>query len=159
MEWYAISVLNGKEQEVGEELLARFKIKEMLIPVMEAVDEFDDIYKYFSGYIFVKLCLTPNLYNHMADMNCVKFLGKTRTLLPAAIPKTDINQVKRYIDKNKKNSKKIKIKIDDEVVIKSGDLASVQGKVIEISKRHAKVSPNYLLNTIKVPLNNLAVCK
>ena len=173
--WYAILVRMGRENSVKDQILEKEK---ELVPADLIVPEqpknyltdrdMTERYKDFSGYIFIKLMMNIFRYNILLQLdNVYRFLGTVHSdgklvfYVPSYIPEQQINNVKRYLkgETDIKKSTKTTFSIGDKVEIISGDLASIQGKIVSLSNNTACISPEcFFGQTIKVPLEKVCIC-
>jgi transcription antitermination factor NusG len=173
--WYALVVYMGKEKEIRQKLLAvpGLNISDTVIPE-NLFDKTDDdlgveafeLYQYYLGYMFINFTLSLDTYHRVLEVPSVyRFLGelvKTKThfiYIPSKVKEKEIDIVKNYLS-GKKYLKCLKFKPHDNVLIKKGDLADIQGSIIEVGKTHVKILPNstFFTKTIIVPIENVVHC-
>ena len=171
--WYVMQVKAGKEPNIKKHLTEKniFGIKELIVP--EPLDikiktdddkELRDRYKHFMGYVFVKLSLDYLTYVQILEIdNIYRFLGnlyrkKNKKIMytPMFIREKEIKRVKSYLFDGAKKKEKEIFNIGDKVKIKDGDLANIEGKVVEVNDDQVKLVPQlFLQKIIKVSSKNL----
>jgi len=170
--WYVMQVKAGKEPEIKKRLYGKEKeyhIKDLIIPeALEIEEELineEDKYRYktFLGYVFIKLCLDYSKYTDILAIDDIyRFLGslykdrKNLIYIPSFVPEKQVKNVKKYLNYQTKMIKKHRFKINDLVIIKDGDLAGLEGKIVEIKNDYAKINPIMFQKIVKVSLNNLS---
>lgn len=173
--WYAILVRIGREVSVKEQILKNEKeltLIDLIVPELPknylTDADMTTRYKNFSGYIFIKLIMDIIHYNILLQLeNVYRFLGtvhsdgKLAFYIPSYIPQQQIDNVKRYLKGGLDNKKLIKnnFTIGNKVEIISGDLASIQGKIVSLTNNTACISPEcFFGQTIKVSLEKICIC-
>jgi len=169
--WYVMQVRAGRELEIKKKLVGEendYKIKDLIIP--EAIEVEHDLvddddknrYKMFLGYIFIKICLDYSKYTDILSIEDIyRFLGslykkeKNLIYIPSFVPEREVKNVKKYLNYQTKISKKNLFKIGDTVIIKDGDLANLEGVIIEIKNDNAKINPRLFQKPVRVSINKL----
>lgn len=166
--WYALLVTAGKESNIKEKLNNKkeeLPVLDMVIP--EPIEKrSEERWKYFMGYIFLKVKLDPDLYHEILSQSYIyRFLGslhndkKTRQLyyIPQSIPEKQVNNVRNFLF-GESIVFDNRLKVGDEVQIISGDLAEIKGKLIDISNNYATlISDTFFNQTIKISIDKIAL--
>lgn len=158
--WYAISVIAGKENDVKKECLTNVDLKIIDSISMESDVQAEDL----SGYVFLKMQMNFKKYGIVSNTDSVlNFIGSAYHRnnvcinIPTVISEHDVNKIRNsaVVEETVKKSKR-KIKVGDDVIIKTGDLSSIRGKVVEVKIRKLKIMPESCLGkAITVALKNV----
>lgn len=179
--WYILAVCPGREIKVRRKIIdGGFKAEEFIVPDVD-VDlkkaneklykqiskEIHERCKLLAGYFFLKIELTRDVYVRILELeNIYCFLGEymhNKGRVPRHVPEREMNRVKEFLKCEKIKTiqvKKIKYKIDDEVLIVSGYLENIQGRILEILGSNVRVMPSTFSSTsIIVPANVIEKCE
>jgi len=141
LDWYILLVHQGFEETIKEQLLQNQKKL-----------EFKEVYttEELPGYVFIrsKEIVKRNVSNYLIFDGVLKFLGVQKQ----GLQKFTTSQIKN-LNISEIELKKISplFKKGDHVVIKKGDLADIDGTIVEISKgkKILKLKPVFFQNFLK----------
>lgn len=175
--WYAILVKQGKETRIKErfqELKQQLDIKDFVVPEPPEIktkdEELGERYKDLLGYVLIKIVLNIERYNALLQLdNVYRFLGticggsiysQYASYLPSCIPEKQVYNVRRYLSGECQPTCIVnKFSLGDEVEIMTGDLATIKGKIIQLSDNYAYITPREIFSQIiKVPIEKLSAC-
>ena len=171
-QWYVMAVRMGKEPYVKQKILSNndeFEVKDFLTPEPPAVktnfifldEDINERYKWLLGYLFIKIKLDYTRYYKILSIdNVYRFLFFSGSSTPANVNEDQIDSLRDYLTGKNSNKKKSMFNLGQEVVIKSGDLADIQGKILQLTKTHVTILPSIgIQHPIRVSLNNVEICK
>jgi transcription antitermination factor NusG len=145
MAWYILLVNPGFEHTIKEQLLQ--KQKELSFQEVLISDE-------HLGYVFVRSIEInqQDIKGFLAIESTLRFLGTKKCpekFTTAQIKKLSVANVEL------KPTKQIQFKVGDHVVVKNGDLADIDGEIVELKKRVVKIKPVYFQKIIKVKIQDI----
>lgn len=170
--WFALVVRPGRETDIKNNINGinedELQVVDMVIPEplegRRKKEEEANRYKYFLGYVFIKINLTAKKINTFLKMEYVyRFLENVarenkNITSPAMIPDKQMQNLKMYLDGSGMiTNKHSEFKIGDDVEIVSGDLHGIRGKIMSLSNTYAGLLAKKGFNQIiKVPVGRIA---
>lgn len=140
--WFILLVRQGFEVVVKEQLST--KTKELHIEEVLISNE-------LPGYVFIRSIEIPhNLIYEFTNLDGVfKFLGVKKNQ-PQKFCNSEINKLR--IPQKKQ---KCVFQIGDHVIIKQGDLADIQGDIIELGKRVVKIKSTMFKKIVRSKIQDI----
>ena len=145
--WYILLVRQGFEVSIKNRLLAKkeeLNIDDVLVS--------DDL----SSYIFINCVdINQNTYHSfLCFEGVIKFLGMKRVEgknVPQQFSTKDINK----LSEQPKPEQKTTFQLGDQVKIKQGDLADIEGELVEIGKRIVKIKPVIFQKIVRARIQDI----
>ncbi|MDD5650315.1 MAG: hypothetical protein PHF86_07865 [Candidatus Nanoarchaeia archaeon] len=145
MAWYILLVHQGFEQLIKEQLSS--KQKELSFSEISISNE-------LSGYVFIRSIEIDqqSAKSFLATEGTLKFLGPNKH--PQKFTTAQIKKL-NVADVELKAQRQTEFKIGDHVIIKHGDLADIDGVIIELRKRIVKIRPSYFSKIVKARVQDI----
>lgn len=145
--WYILLVKQGFETSIKESLdksLEDLQIEEVLVS--------EDL----SGYVFIRSIeiLHESLHNFLNLNGALRFLGSKRIEGKVTLKRFCNSEINRLSIRPIKHVKG-KYHIGDQVIIRHGDLADIEGKIVEIKKRIVKIKPIIFHKIVRARLQDI----
>lgn len=152
MDWYALFVTTGREEDVVERLRLYFKESELatLVPKRVLIEykagkKQRVIKKLFPGYVLVNTAMNPRVYyklKNIPDLIRVLHYGEYYT----RIPDEEMAEIRRLLgDRDIVDCSYVYL-VNSRVVVKSGPLKGLEGliKKFDRRKQRAKIVVNFM---------------
>ena len=141
--WYAVFVKTGEENKVKQRLDYRFKGNPSVLVPKKIIKErkhgkwYRRIRNLFPGYIFIHGVLDANNYKNLWQVpGLYKLLCTDRE--PVRIPRNEIEVFSHLFDKDDMIRESDIFMQGDKVVIVSGPLTALEGKILKVDKRKGR---------------------
>jgi transcriptional antiterminator NusG len=141
--WYAVFVKTGEENKVKQRLDYRFKGNPSVLVPKKIIKErkhgkwYRRIRNLFPGYIFIHGVLDANSYKNLWQVpGLYKLLCTDRE--PVRIPRNEIEVFSHLFDKDDMIQESDIFMQGDKVVIVSGPLTALEGKILKVDKRKGR---------------------
>lgn len=155
MDWYALFVTTGREENVVERLGVYFKESEFvsLVP-KRALIEYKAgrkqklIKKLFPGYVLVNTVMDPRIYyklKNIPDLIRILSCGEYYT----KIPEEEMTDIRRLLGEGDVVDCSQVYLVDSKVVVKSGPLQGYEGLIRKVDKRKQRIK--IVMNFMGVP--------
>lgn len=145
MAWYILLVQQGFEQFVKEQLNSRQK--ELFFNEIQTSED-------YSGYVFVRSneLSQQQVKSFLVVEGALKFLGSKKN--PQKFTTLQIKKLNVSNTELKPKNTPI-FKIGDHVIIKHGDLADIDGEIVELKKRIVKIRPTFFSKIVKARVQDI----
>jgi transcription antitermination factor NusG len=145
--WYILLTKQGFESSIKDSVCDC--MKELCIEEVLISEE-------FSGYVFIRsIEISQQCVRFLLSVDGVlKFLGKKYVngkILPQRFKNYEINKLKLQTKKRTNET----FQIGDQVIIKQGDLADIEGQIIEIKKRIVKIKPTIFHKIVRAKIQDI----
>jgi transcription antitermination factor NusG len=145
--WYILLVRQGFELNIQQQFNSMMKelcIDEVLISPN------------LSGYVFVRSIEIPHhlLSTFLNFDGVLRFLG-LKKIEGKNIPKRFSNSEISKLSLQPKKQVNVKFRIGDKVIIRHGDLVDIQGEIIELGKRTAKIKSTMFQKVVRTKVQDI----
>jgi transcription antitermination factor NusG len=145
--WYILLAKQGFENSIKEDIhicKEEFSIEDILVS------------EELSGYVFIRSIEISNdcLHFLLSINGVVKFLGKKHENGKTLLQKFSNSEIDKLRLQPKKNMREV-FQIGDQIIIKRGDLADIEGRIIEIKKRIVKIQPTIFHKVVRARIQDI----